>query len=285
MPRVYRTKKEVERFLIQEFCHVLGYSISGPVWRRERPDALLTLTQGKNKKRIALEHTDYFNDTLAGERSPRTPVDEFWQRVQASLVSRLSRRKHLIGISARVRLKSNLPVSKRDVELARRLAAELIGFAESHPLEVGQILTWSSRDLREYRALQSMVTNMILSRGSDDGVFASRWSWLCSNTATGGVGLSLNYIRSAIDRKNKKSATYDWPDADEKWLLIAASGNTISNCAAPLMRGMNWDDCDVAGLCAVSPFDRIVFWERPWSWYKWLKPVEPAVEYGSRKKK
>jgi len=34
---------------------------------------------------VAIEHTDYFNDTFAGTRSPLTPIAEFWPTVQASL--------------------------------------------------------------------------------------------------------------------------------------------------------------------------------------------------------
>ena len=106
-----RTQKEREQLLIREFLGHLGYKISNPEWQ-ERPDAMLTLSKGKKRKRVALEHTDYFNDTAAGHLSPLTPIAEFWKLVQASLVRRVSHRKHLTGIEATVTLKRNLSLPK-----------------------------------------------------------------------------------------------------------------------------------------------------------------------------
>ena len=84
MPRIKRTQKEVEKFLIREFfVDALGYSISKPDWT-ESPDAILTLRTNGVRKRIGIEHTDYFNDTVAGWCSPLTPIEMFWDCVQAS---------------------------------------------------------------------------------------------------------------------------------------------------------------------------------------------------------
>ena len=42
-----------------------------------------------------------------------------------------------------------------------------------------------------------------------------------------------------------------------------------------------WADQRLRSLCQSSIFDRIIFWERPRRWYKWLKPEQPVVCYGS----
>lgn len=86
MARVRRTQKEREAFLIREFLRELGYRVSRPNWTTESPDAFVTVSKGKRRKRIGIEHTAYFNDTVAGKRSPLTPVANFWELVQASLV-------------------------------------------------------------------------------------------------------------------------------------------------------------------------------------------------------
>ena len=65
---------------------------------RQNPDK-----QRKKEARTAIEVTDHYNDTVAGRLSPRTPVGNFWQLVEASLVRRISHRKPLTGILGSVR--------------------------------------------------------------------------------------------------------------------------------------------------------------------------------------
>jgi len=275
MPRIYRTQKECEQLLIREFLGHLGHRISNPEWS-ERPDALLTLSKGRKGKRIAIEHTEYFNDTEAGRLSPLTPIAQFWQLVQASLIRRVSHRKHLTGILANINIKGNLTLPKK---LARQLAKELVNFVEAHQVRQSEHLRFRCRDFNGYPTLVSMLSSLQLSRGTDDAVPASRCCWICSNITTGFIHLNLNYIKSAIKNKNKKVTGYNCDNANEKWLLIAASGGNLSNNAGPAMQNVNWADPELLNLCCKSLFDRIVFWERVRRWYKWLKPRERVVQY------
>lgn len=279
MPRIFRTQPEYERLLIKEFLSALGYTISRPKWP-DKPDALLTLCKGAGKTRVGIEHTEYFNDTVAGKMSPLTPVDEFWRIVQTSLVRRIGHRRHLTGISARVCFAEKLPVPPNGTELARRLAKELVDFIEAHPVRESQRILWRARDFDERcPTLRSLLASLSLLRETDDVGFASRCSWTCSNVVTGHVGLNVRYIKSAIENKNKKAGNYAWSDANEKWLLIAASGATLSNHAGPPMQNVDWAETELMELCRNSPFDRIVLWERVLCWYKWVKPDRRIVQY------
>lgn len=279
MPRIYREQPEYERYLIREFLCDLGYRISRPKWQ-DKPDALVTLSKGKCCKRVAIEHTDYFNDTVAGQRSSITLFDEFWRIVQGGLVRRISHRSQLTGILGSVRFRENLSKPNNRIELARQLAKELVDFTEAHPVAPSERLRWCSRDFDEkYPTMQSLLASVLLSRWTNDAVFASRCSWICSNVATGNIGFSLRYVETAIENKNEKACNYDWDNADEKWLLIAASGATLSNQAGPPIQNENWADAKLTELCRNSPFDRIIFWERIRCWYKWLKPDSRTVQY------
>ena len=278
MPRIYRTQKECEQLLIREFVGHLGYRISNPVWQ-ERPDSLLTLSRGNRRKRVAIEHTEYFNDTVAGQRSPLTPIDDFWKDVQASLARRISHRRHLTGITANVKLKSDLSIQGSSPELARQLAKELVNFMEAHQVRQSEVLRFRCRDFHGYPTLVSMLSSLWLLRGTDDAVPASRCCWICANITTGYIRLNLKYIKSSIKNKNKKATGYNWGNANEKWLLIAASSSNLSNNAGPASQKVNWVDPELLGLCCESLFDRIVFWERIRCWYKWFKPSKEVVQY------
>jgi len=279
MSRIYRTQKEYEQFLIREFLDHLGYRISRPKWQ-ESPDALLTLSKGKNKKRVAIEHTDYFNDTVAGKCSPLTPIDEFWRAVQYSLIRRISHRKHLTGISATVNFKRNPSIPRDYKELAKQLAKELVSFVEVHKVRQSEHLNFYCRDFNGRPTLETMLSRLFIWRETDDEIPAFRSHWLCSNTNAGGIGLNWEYIKSAIENKNEKAANYNnWGRADKKWLLIAASGAILSNHAGPLTQNVNKINVDLINICQNSPFDKIVLWERSKCWYKWLKPDRPAVQY------
>jgi len=283
MPRIYRTQKECEQFLIREFLGHLGYRISNPVWT-ERPDSLLTLSKSNRSKRVAIEHTEYFNDTVAGQCSPLTPIDNFWKDVQASLARRISHRKHLTGILASVKFKDNLFIPSSTTELSRQLAMEIVAFMEAHPIRQSKRLLFHNRKFNDFKMLKSMLSRLSLSRWTDDAVLATRCSWTCSNITTGGITLSLEYVKSSIKNKNKKATNYNWHNADEKWLLIAASGGNLSNNAGPSTQNVNWADSELIDLCRKSTFEKIVFWERIRGWYKWLKPSKEAVQYIGKKK-
>ncbi len=283
MNRVYRTQKEYEKFLIRTYCALLQYQISCPRWP-DPPDAVLTLRKGRDKKRVAIEHTSYFNDTEAGKRSPLTPLAEFWKHIEASLCRRISHRKHLADVvSGRIHFRTDYTVRGNDTKLARQFAEELVGFLEGRPfVEEDRIPPYAARPpitvFSEFPTLKSMVSYMLIRR-IRGGVFSPRSSWMCSNITTGCMGLSLEYIKSAINKKNSKATKYNWMSAQEKWLLIVAAGETLSNNAGPPDQQVNWNDSELGDLCCKSPFDKIVFWEYPRNWYKELKPFAPTVEY------
>ncbi|MGD9109658.1 MAG: hypothetical protein PVG93_01840 [Phycisphaerales bacterium] len=275
MPRIYRTQKGVEQFLIREFLGYLGYRISNPKWQ-ERPDAFLTLSRGGKRKLVAIEHTEYFNDTKAGQLSPLTLIANFWRLVQASLVRRISHRKHLTGISAWIDIKKNLSLANK---LAGPLAKELVDFVEAHQVRQSEYLQFCCCDFNGYPMLESMLSELRLSRWTDNAVHASRCSWTCDNITSGYIRFDLEYIKSAIKNKNRKAAKYNWGNANEKWLLIAASGGNLSNNAGRAKQNVNWADSDLQSMCCNSLFDRIVFWERIHRWCKWLKPSEKIVHF------
>jgi hypothetical protein len=273
MSRIYRTQKERERFLVCEFVNHLGYRISSPKWQ-ERPDALLTLSDAGQKKRTAIEITDHYNDTIAGRGSPRTPIGEFWNLVESSLMRRISHRKNLTGILGNVRFASNvaLPSRTKGATSAKSLAAEIVKFADGHPLKKGRFHTFTRNDFAGYPVLRSLLSAVRLARFTEDIMPASRCSWSCSNITTGPITVSLAYLESAIATKNKKALTYEnWDKAEQKWLLIVAGGGNVSTHAPRQDTGINWRDSTLIQLGKSSPFDRIAFWERIGRWHRWIK--------------
>jgi hypothetical protein len=285
MGRVYRKPKAVEQFLIREFvCDALHYTISRPEWC-ERPDAILTLRKGKIKTRVAIEHTGYFNDAIAGQCSPLTPISDFWKSVQTSHARRISHRKHLADLMGRVwlnpkQLADCRPDPRTQEKLARDFAKELVDFLEGHAIaDTARFPSHSAHspgtEFSDFPLLKSMVASMSVWR-IPGAVLRPLCNWLCQNIATGCIGLNLDNIRASVKNKNMKAANYDWRSADEKWLLIVAACGNLSEDAGPPEDG-KWDDPDLRTLCGESPFDKIYFWERARRWYKSLKPSRRIV--------
>jgi hypothetical protein len=202
--------------------------------------------------------------------------------VHASFVCQVSHRKHLTDINAIIKFNNgnlNLPTKLGEQKKpARQLAKELIDFVEAHQVGQSEPLQFRYRDFNGYPKLESMLSWLRLSE-TDDAVCVFRRSLACYNITTGGIGVRLEYIKSAIKKKNKKATKYNWGDANEKWLLIAASSDIISNHAGRAMPKVNWEDPELLDLCCESLFDRIIFWEKVSCWYKWLKPSEKVVEF------
>ena len=284
MARVYRTPKAVEQFLIREFVgEALHYRISRAKWC-ESPDAILTLQNRKREKRVAIEHTGYFNDTTAGECSPLTPISDFWKNVQISLGRRISHRRHLADIMGWVWLNqkhfADRPAPKIQVKMARQFAEELVAFLETHPITDSARFPAHTADspgteFLGFPMLRTMVASLSVRRTSGL-VLLPRCSWVCNNITTGCIGLNLSYIKTAIEKKNAKAENYDWRSADEKWLLIVAAGGNLSEQAGQ-SEAQAWNDSELLTLSGVSPFDRIYFWERVRRWYKTLKPDRQIV--------
>ena len=171
LPNPERTRA----FLIREFANHLGYAISSPCWQ-ERPDALLTLNNGKKKTRTAIEVTDHYNDTVAGRASPRTPVSNFWELVESSLVRRISHRKPLTGILGSVRFDGRV----------------------AWPTGRGSAFT-------AYPTMAALIASLRILRVTDEYLPASRFAWVCADITTGHIAVNLTFIKSSIATKNKKS--------------------------------------------------------------------------------
>lgn len=273
MSRIYRDQKEYEQFLIREFVRERGWQISRPEWR-DRPDALLTLTRGSTRKRVAIEHTDYYRDVPPGRASPIAWLEEFWRLVKASLTRRISHRPNLADITATICFKddlTSLPRTQKDrQEVARCLAAELVDFARQQPLQKESRRYVRHFDTDCYPLLSKCVSCVGLHKTGLDGMCV-RQTWVCVDVTTGGTTLVLDYVKLAIERKTKKANLYSWGNAQEKWLLITAAAKTISNMAGS-RESVNWDRCDLQEACSNSPFDRILFWERSQRWCKEIWP-------------
>ncbi len=278
MTRVRRTKKQKERFLIREFLGLLGYSI-----RRARspdppaPDAILTLREGTATKKLAVELTEYFNDTghaAARNGSPGMRILGFWRNVEDSLKRRRRqrwRRYHGKGtILGNVHLNAKR-VAKND---ERELAKEVLDFLEAHLARTSGLFQ-RRVDFDGYPTMKKVVVSLQfdVTHGFDC------CHWACQNISFGFIGTNADVIRLAIAKKTSEDAKYKCGPADEIWLLIAASGSGPSNRSGPASQQVNWSDADLQRLCCNSRFARIFFWERVAQWYKSLKPDEPVVSY------
>lgn len=277
MPRVKRTKKQSEQFVIREFLGVMGFSIRRPSWP-DRPDAVLTLRKGANTNTVAIEHTEYLNDTndAAGKGSLGMRILRFWRKVEDSLKRRKRQRwRRYVGkatIMASVHLSANA-IAKHS---PRQLAKELLDFLEAH-LGLGPkpALFQRRADFDGYATLKHMVGSLQfeVAAGRDCCL------WTCENVSFGTIGTDVDEIKRRIEDKNRKAPRYNCGAATEVWLLIAASGSGPSNRADPDGLEVNWNDEGLQGSCRNSPFARIFFWERASQWYKSLKPDEPVVSY------
>lgn len=284
MPRLRRTPKGIEKYLITEFLQLLGYRISKPVWG-DRPDGVLTVSKAGTRLRVGLELTGYYVDAVPGVASPGAELAEVWERVQDSLVARIShmrgnRRRVLSSICATVRLRPALEKPRKGERgsVARALAAELVEIAEASRLPVGgsrRLCRFAAR----YPMLQAAVQSLRLCRTGVDAYICPRFNWGCSNAAFAWLSLETQTVEMTILAKSKKSRTYAWGNCGERWLVVAAAGRTIFNCAGPWRSSIDWSYPALRAICSGSGFHRIFFWERSDRWCKPVWPEAPVVHF------
>ncbi len=273
-------QNKLERILISEFVKQLGFHIASATWQ-DKPDALLTLTKGGRQSNVAIEHTEYCNDTEAGRPSPRSAIQDFWSDVSKSLVRRISQRPALNALSGLCTLREpmrGLP-SRDRVSTAREFASEFVQLLLQNQFDKGKSRTFWRQDfdafphLKEY--CESISAKNWERRGWNRQV--STRTWTCQNLTAGGVGFSTAYLVSAVKRKTSKAEGYNWCGADEKWLLIAASGKNPSHHVGGNFDFYSWNDPCLRCACVQSPFDRIYLWDVARSWHRQLKPVIERV--------
>ena len=279
-------KVQLQRFITLEFVAALGYTASDPDWG-DSPDAVLTLRKGQIERRVAIEHTGYFNDREAGvegQGAPLAPVSIFWECVLASLGPLINEKKHLGGIHGSIDLFPGPFARKLDrralEELAAKFSQELVAFLECHPITgctrfPGHTRPSPGTAFDGFPTLRSLVSSMDLTPCPTD--YFSPHNWPCWNIRCGFADLNLGYIKSTIKKHNEQATKYNWRSAGEKWLLIAATdaGDASTHAGAP--DEQKFDDQQLRDLCRESPFDKVYFWARAWPWYKSLKPNEGIV--------
>jgi len=278
MPLRKPTRKEHEKFLIQEFVQALGYGIAKPRWT-ERPDAIITLIREGESKRVGVEHTDYHCDAPPGTPSEAN-VEEFWKAVQDSVVRRVCRDPRLrrtlvtVGFADLTQLLSQSRNEK--ILVARALAGDLVSLVRQTECLNDHVIVRRPRGQRigiwEY-------VESVRAFEPGDGPENLRLTWRCSNTTTGNVELRLDYITGSVRAKTKKARKYDWRDACERWLLISAPGRPVQRSAGPPTQDVDWSDERLQAACAESGFDKIYFFEGVWRWYKQVWPEAQVVVF------
>jgi hypothetical protein len=262
-------KSEYESRLIRGFLRHNGYRIVRASWQ-DKPDSILTVIKGRTTVRIAIEHTDYYNDAPAGQASETAQLDEFWTAVQRSITHRIARCTSLRStyVSVRFPAVSDLPGFRSRsgyCQFASSFAAELVEFVRQSPTPLDVVVQfWSRGPARipaRYSLLARHLDSIHVRRRSGRAGRVPRMMWYCANVTTGGVALLKSHIVAAVQAKNRKATEYDWKDVQEKWLLITASGKTVANVAAPRLQKMNWTDEEISSMSEQSPFDRVFFWD------------------------
>lgn len=280
MPRIYRTPKEREKYLIRGFVKRLGYRIIRAQWQ-ERPDAVLTLCMNGERIRVGIEQTEYFSDAPAGDPSPTGGLAEFWTFVIRSIERRTARKPELKSALVNVRFQEcvGLPKDREQrVEMATRLAKELVGFvSESLPNQGNGPHPCTIRVFPDtYPMLRCILRTIRIAVTRDGHRQFARTTWTCSNIVTGHVAFQFDHVQSIVDQKARKSKTYEWGNPDERWLLITASGNTVAQSTGPSMAWSKMDSKELRNRCPKSPFDRIWFWDYADDWHLELWPGEIA---------
>ena len=270
-----RTKKEAERFLAREFLAFMGFKLIRLV-SAEKPDIFATVEKGERRLRVGIELTEYYVDAPPSTRSgsPTARVEDFWQEVQTSIRRRVAQRRELWHVTGLVFLKEK-EVPKGGVALG--VARELVELAMEQavpPQGEACLAIFSS----SYPLLRQFVSEVYLS-GTGRAI---RLSWTCGTTSAANVGVVSQYIIEIIRTKSAKAEAYDWKGAQERWLLICATGSPIVSSAGPHPEFVDWKNAHLVEAAKNSGFDRLFFWERPWDW---CKPLWPDGEIVSKENK
>jgi len=232
---------------------------------QEPPDCSATvIDMGGSTTLVDLELAEYYVDNPAEGAGGSTAkrVSSCWDKVCATLYPQLDKLK--LPVDVGVRFKE--PVSLKNGRVSS-FADELIRFArEFCPNGHLERTTHGVFAPKSYPLLNEHVEQIALTHFEGTVVIG----WHCSNIAAANIGVRRSHLADLISRKSAKQFT--WTPGAEKWLLVYASGGTVTSRAGPPPPDESiWDDKELVAACQGSFFDRIYLWERVRTWHKRLK--------------
>ncbi|MFW6119038.1 MAG: hypothetical protein ACOC7S_01735 [Planctomycetota bacterium] len=259
------SEKEAELAYIRQALALMGYEVFEPTCV-ERPDAHMRVRKQGEELRLGIEHTLYHVDAPPGAEggSPGHRLDAFWRAVQDSLEERLLPREPQLTANVHVFL-------RRDEEprfsQAEAMAGELIRLAEENlPPEKGGV------EMREFSGDYPLLDGYVERVTVTNIAPAVSFRWGCADVSVSSVGVQLNHVVRAVNRKAEQCHDYDWGKVGGRWLMICAEGIPIVSGGGPYPERVEWRRDDVVAACSSSGFDRVLFYE--WH-YQWCQPVWP----------
>jgi len=265
-------KKPGERQIIECFCGALGAPVVA-ISMTESPDAFACL-EGKGwPPKVGIELRRYHSDPTAGKGSRGMRQRGGWLALEKTLQD-APKPALLRDIDVSVAPKSDSPPPNEEWP---SLVQQVIGFA----LDIVSDDQWPGRSLHSsfcphtYPLLDVHVHSiLVLRRGT-------RGSWVCQGR-TGWAGLNRTGLLEIISEKSRKAKGFQWSDAAERWLLVAAGADptvpaTKLGANELLSHGLQ----GIEARCAKErlAFDRVFLYEHSYRWWHcvWKGPKVPEL--------
>lgn len=261
MPSADETdKKRREREIIKRFCRTLG----GPVVSismTESPDAFVCLAGTGWPAKVGIELGRYHSDPTTGKGSGGMRQRGGWLAL-AKILQDAPKPALLWDIDVSVAPKSDSPPPKQQWA---SVVHQVIGFA----LDIVSEQQWSGRSLHSSFCPHTcplldvhVHSILVVRRGT-------RGSWMCQG-ATGWAGLNTTGVLEIISEKSRKAKGFQWSDAAERWLVVAAGADptvpaTMLGAKQLLANGLH----EVEAGCAKArlAFDRVFLYEHSYQWW------------------
>jgi len=247
------TGKTEEIKILHGFLERLGFVDYTPRDTTESPDFFIDFSYQDLQATIAIELTFFYN-TLGQENrnfgASEKRFIEQWKRIARRLRQELDKiggdMKYVYGsLSFQNPGPYALdPVGHDD------LIAELLKVTQKN-LNKSERITTIEFPNPDYPTLSSSLKSVALSVWDEEGIL-----WWCSHIQSGTVNDPNDAILRIIRNKNQTAQSYQWNNVNERWLVIYAASEMLSDMA--IIAG----DFDVSREIPNIEFTRIILWSK-----------------------
>jgi len=257
--------KEEERYLLNDFFKRCSWIPARRVYERECPDFIVR--DMRAKRRIGLELTRYFANRQLQGGSYNRKIETVWEKIKKEINAKI---KYITCIISLKEFKLPHVACEQ-----KKFVVELLNCISQYSSIKNSNEEYCIINFDSFPMLKNYLTKIAFCFNKKVNInIIEAISITC-----GGVGINTDELKQIVNDKKSKINNYRRKNISEFVLLIIATGETLSQVAAPLKDLLVEKVNQVQDFLESAGFNKIFFFERSIGDINLIYPIAENQEW------